>query len=95
MEKHLEEIFENRAHPEADGTREVICPHCDEMLVFAMKDREHEFSIGLSSILECMVIAEHMGHVPPFSDEWWASLVGRYPFLVDVHNRLERQDEKS
>lgn len=89
MEQRLTEIFKNRALPEENGQREILCPHCDEALVFAMKDREHEFSLGLSSILECMVIAEHMGYIPPFSGNWWVSLERRYPFLSEIQDRLE------
>lgn len=94
MEQYSGDMFNNRACLEA-GQREVFCPRCDELLVFGMKDREHEFSIGLSSVLECMVIAEHMGYLPSFHNEWWVSLVRRYPFLSEIQDRLTRQKVES
>lgn len=94
MEQRFEDMFNDRAFPERDGQREVLCPHCEEALVFGMRDKAHEFSIGLSSILECVVIAEHMGYIPSFPDEWWVSLVRRYPALSEIQQRLEsRKDE--
>ena len=94
MEQYPSDMFDNRACLEA-GQREVFCHHCDELLVFGMKYREHEFSIGLSSILECMVIAEHMGYLPSFPDGWWVSLVRRYPFLSEIQDRLTSQKVES
>lgn len=58
-------MFENSVAIQDGAHEEVLCPHCDEPLVFGMKDNAHEFSIGLTKILECLVVAEHMGYVPP------------------------------
>jgi len=59
-------MFENSVVIQDGVHEEVLCPHCDEPLVFGMKDNTHEFSTGLTKILECLVVAEHMGYVPPF-----------------------------
>ena len=73
-------IYKNRAKAQtaADGkllTKDTtLCENCDEVLAFAMRDNFHEFSIGLSTILECLQIAEKEGYVPPLPDEWWFKL---------------------
>lgn len=71
------EIYANRAKANLnkDGTPirtdNTSCQVCDETMVFAMRDNYHEFSIGLSTILECLQAAEAEGFVPPLPAEWW------------------------
>lgn len=84
--------FENRAVQRAEGNRQVLCERCDEPFVFGMKDKYHEFSIGLTTILECLVIAEQEGCVPSFPDEWWISLCRDYPFLAEVRENLIQRE---
>lgn len=47
---------------------------CTEQLVFAMQDNYHPFSMGLSTILSCLAIAEKEGYVPRLPFDWWNSL---------------------
>lgn len=47
------------------------CECCHEELVFAMKDKYHEFSLGLSTVLECVAIAEANGYLPEIDKTWW------------------------
>jgi hypothetical protein len=71
------EIYQNRAVPEdsPQSCQDVTdCPCCLEELVFAMKDNYHQFSIGLSTILSCLAIAEKKGYVPKLPYEWWSRL---------------------
>lgn len=42
-----------------------------EQLVFAMKDKTHDFTIGLDIIIECLKIAEDEGCVPKLPESWW------------------------
>lgn len=51
---------------------------CDDPILFQMRDRYHEFSLGLFTILDCLKIAEQKGHVPKLPDEWWLSNKIRY-----------------
>jgi hypothetical protein len=71
-----EDIYKNRAaidHNDAayDCTD---CECCEEELVFAMKDNYHEFSIGLSTVLHCLAIAQQEGYIPTIPSEWWNAL---------------------
>lgn len=89
----LASAFENNVVLRPGEHEEVLCPHCDEPLVFGMKDKTHSFSMGLTKILECLVIAEQMGYVPPFPDEWWVLASRRYSFLPEIRERLIQQKE--
>ena len=40
-------------------------------LIFAMKDKTHNFTIGLDTIIECLKIAEDEGCVPKLPERWW------------------------
>lgn len=74
------EIYQNRAEGKRNGngkmvgTDHTLCQECEEPMVFAMRDKHHEFSIGLSTVLECLRAAEAEGCVPPLPPEWWFAL---------------------
>lgn len=75
-----EEIYINRGrvtseNPAQDCT-EYEC--CTEELVFAMKDKYHEFSVGLTTILHCLAIAEAEGYVPKIDTDWWIMVKNRH-----------------
>jgi len=70
------EIYNNRANI-AEGEKTHDCTGydcCDELLVFALKDKHHEFSLGLSTVLKCLSIAEKEGYVPKLPYEWWVDV---------------------
>ncbi len=72
-------IFENRAvQAGPDNAEEVNCLDCDEELVFAMRDQHHTFSIGLRTVLQCLMLAEKKGKIPLLSDSWWISIACRH-----------------
>lgn len=54
------------------------CEECLEDYLFLMRDNEHEFSIGLRTILACLAFAEEEGAVPPLPSEWWCDIQSRY-----------------
>lgn len=63
-----EKIFLNRA--EATKAERIHCENCCEQVVFLLKDNNHEFSIGLSTILECLVFAIGNGDLPKLPASW-------------------------
>ena len=72
-------IIENRANLEDNGIKDhTECEQCTEDYLFFMKDQEHEFSIGLKTILACLAFAEEKGAVPPLPYEWWHLINNRY-----------------
>ena len=75
----LETSKVNRATPKTEQGVWRVEDHtegdeCVEELQFAMKDKYHEFSLGLSVVLECLVVAEKEGFVPPLPENWWIQL---------------------
>lgn len=73
-----DEILTNRAARTDAAPEEVHCAVCDEPLVFGMRDKHHEFSVGLLTILECLNQAEEKGFVPELPPAWWSSLHNAY-----------------
>lgn len=72
-------IIENRANLKDNGIKDhTECEQCTEDYLFFMKDQEHEFSIGLKTILACLAFAEEKGAVPPLPCEWWHLINNRY-----------------
>lgn len=69
--------FQNRA--EFSGESQITnCDYCDDGLIFAMQDKNHEFSIGLLTILKCLEIAEKEGYTPKLPSEWWLAIERSY-----------------
>ena len=69
-----QEILSNRA--KATGGEDQFCDSCGERLVFAMECGEQRFSLGLTTILECLRAAEINGHIPEIDIEWWRKVGG-------------------
>ena len=76
-ESREKRIYENRCKLQ-HGQDHTECDRCDETLIFAMRDKYHEFSIGLTQILHCLAIAQQEGYVPELPDQWWNDINGRY-----------------
>lgn len=77
----MDDTLENRAYLTDVKIEDVTdCQKCNESHVFALKDKCHSFSIGLSTILSCLKIAEKEGAVPVLPMDWWNS-VSRYDII--------------
>lgn len=76
--KDHQAVLENRVSL-TEKIRDPICEQCDELAIFALQDKfGNEFSLNLSTMLECLKFAEDEGIIPPISEVWWlkiASLV--------------------
>lgn len=72
-------MYENRAtFDKKEGkiivNDQTVDENFSEELVFAMKDSTHEFSLGLTTVLGCLSIAEAEGYLPPLPKEWWGDI---------------------
>ena len=56
------------------------CFNCNETIYFALRDKDRTFSIGLTTILECLCFAEEQGEIPTLPNEWWNSVKNKYRF---------------
>jgi len=80
QEQH-EKVFFNRANVEE--TERIRCENCFEDIVFALKDSHgNVFSLGLSTMLECLKFSEKEGVIPKLPTEWW----------INVHNNCCKGD---
>lgn len=77
-----EALLDTRA--ELNGCEPVHCQSCGEPLVFAMKDAEAEFSLGLLTVLRCIALAEDEGCLPDIPFGWWLQIEQRYELNVRV-----------
>lgn len=62
--------FTNRAELQT-VQHKPITECCDSDVVFLLKDRHHEFSIDLKTILACLEFAEKQAAVPELPADWW------------------------
>lgn len=62
------EIFFNRA--EAVEAEKMHCENCFEEAVFLLKDKDHEFSMGLTTVLQCLEFAVRNGCLPKLPNSW-------------------------
>ncbi|WP_437559496.1 hypothetical protein [Acidithiobacillus sulfuriphilus] len=76
-----EAILENPAKFRPDEQGESLATM--EEIVFALRDRHHEFSMDLTTLLQCLRLAEREGGVPELSKTWWIQVARRYDILLD------------
>lgn len=75
------EIFFNRA--EVEQAERITCEHCFEPVVFLLSDKEHKFSIGLSTILQCLNFAIKNGDLPKLPSSWCSDVNNAFDFYLD------------
>lgn len=76
-----DEILINRVKFDQDGhdlAAENHCECCGEPLLFALQDKEHQFSMGITTVLQCLRLAEQRGFVPKLSMQWWFDVKKNY-----------------
>lgn len=49
---------------------EIAQPCTEETLFFCLQEGEHQFKIGLGTIIECLIFAAENGDVPELPGEW-------------------------
>ncbi len=81
------EIFFNRA--DIKKSERIVCDNCFEQIVFHLKDsNNHDFSLGLSTVLSCIVFAIQTGNLPKLPQSWLADADFAY-------NTYFSEDEKN
>lgn len=82
MEKNNhKEIFFNRA--EALAAENISCENCFEAVVFLLKDKDHEFSMGLTTVLQCLEFAVKSGSLPKLPVSWLSDVEGAFGIQFD------------
>lgn len=62
------EILINKA--EVENAEHILCDNCFEPVVFLLRDKDHEFSVGLTTLLECLAFAIRNGDLPKLPASW-------------------------
>lgn len=75
------EIFFNRA--EALEAENISCENCFEETVFLLKDKEHEFSMGLTTVLQCLEFAIKIGSLPKLPASWTSDVENAFDVQFD------------
>lgn len=75
-------ILKNRAKLKEQSPTEGNGQCCDNYLTFALKDNYHEFSLGITTVLECLLVAESTGDIPELPDEWKIQIINHYRLNV-------------
>lgn len=76
LNKNHKEIFFTRA--EMKEAERICCDNCFEQVIFMMRDKEHEFSIGLATVLECITFAIKNGDLPKLPQSWLSDIDSIY-----------------
>ena len=69
--KNMRDIWENKAET---VRTDKVGSDFEEPIVFSLKDKYHEFSIGLTEVLKMLVIAEEEGFTSKLPEDWWKSV---------------------
>lgn len=65
---HPEKARENRAV--MSNAEQICCENCCEQVIFHMEDTQHRFSMGLSTVMECLIFAIQTGNLPKLPMSW-------------------------
>lgn len=53
-----------------EKAEEIACDNCCESVIFHLRDKDHEFTMGLSTVLECLMFAISQGDLPKLPLSW-------------------------
>ena len=62
----------NEHSVDLEKAEEIACDKCCESVIFHLRDKEHEFTMGLSTVLECIMFAIEQGDLPKLPMSWLA-----------------------
>ena len=74
-------IFFNRA--KVIKSNRIHCDNCFEQVVFLLRDKDHEFSLGMKSILECLAFAVKNGDLPKLPASWLSDVENAFDIYFD------------
>lgn len=86
-----QEMNDHRANLES--AEEIACENCCEAVIFHLRDKENEFTVGLSTVLECLMFAIESGDLPKISHGWLADADKVCGTSFSAHDNLSYPDE--
>ena len=91
--ENIQEIFFNRA--DIKDSEQIVCQDCFERVVFMLRDKDHEFSIGLSTVLECVMFAIKNGDLPKLPSSWLKDIDYAYDTGFSECDNISYNDHKT
>lgn len=92
-EKELKEVFFNRA--EVENAEQIVCDNCFEEIVFMLRDNYgHEFSLGLTTVLDCLAFAVNGGNLPKLPVSWLSDVDHNYGTGYSENEELFYSDNR-
>ena len=92
-EKELKEVFFNRA--EVENADQIVCDNCFEEIVFMLRDSYgHEFSLGLTTVLDCLAFAVNGGNLPKLPVSWLSDVDHNYGTGYSENEELFYSDNR-
>lgn len=92
-EKELKEIFFNRA--EVENAEQIVCDNCFEEIVYMLRDSHgQEFSLGLTTVLECIAFAISEGNLPKLPISWLSDVDHAYGTAFSENEEIHYSDNR-
>ena len=73
-----DDLFNKAKEISFSEAEKMSCENCFEELIFLLKDKNHEYSIGIITILECLAFAIENGNLPKLPSKWFYLVDHRY-----------------
>lgn len=86
----IEKALDNMA--EVKNAEEILCDNCSEQVIFLLKDKDHEFSLGLETVLDCLFFAIKNGNLPKLPLSWLHIIDGIYDTTYSFNDKLGYYD---
>ena len=88
-DSELKEIFFNKV----EERQRISCDNCFEHMVFMLSDsQQRRFSIGINTILECLVFAISSGDLPKLPQSWLADVDNVYNTSLSLDESISYND---
>lgn len=85
------DIFFNRA--DLEKSERVVCDNCFEHMVFMLSDsQQNKFSLGLSTVLQCLTYAVSTGDLPKLPLSWLAAVDNVYDTALAAEENISYND---
>ncbi|MCY9828817.1 hypothetical protein [Vibrio chagasii] len=66
---------------------------CDDTPRFELLYNGQPIFLDLTTLLQCLKIAEHCHLTPPIDSDWWLDIVRRYRVEVNLDGRVQTERE--
>lgn len=89
----FQEEYSNEA--KVESYEEISCEDCYEQVIFLLKDKDHEFSVGMHTILECLAFAIENGDLPKLPRSWLRDVDKNYHIGISENENISYSDHRT